>query len=235
MSKKLKDHVVDSTQAELKRNLDKIIKKIRFINRWIEKNIARTDRSVILYNLMRSTADYLELASSSLNSHISALALSTRSIYEINVRVRSLIENQENLKKWQSEAITDKVQVLEGILLLANESENLSEQFILEQEIVRLKGLVEKYELPTIKQPISTGNLAKTVGLEDEHNALFKLYSKLVHPSSYLVNDYDGASCNENQKTLQIHAQLYAHDSISTICEELDVPFEVSKPYGMAK
>jgi hypothetical protein len=232
MSKKLKDYVVESNQAELKNNLDKIIKKCRFINRWIEKNIHKTDKKIILYNLLRSTADYLELAKSSLNSHISALALSTRSIYEINVRIRSLIEIQEDIKKWQSEAVTDKVQVLEGVLLLASGSENLNEQHILKQEIERLKGLAAKYELPIIKQPISTGNLAKTVGLEDEHNALFKLYSKLVHPSSYLVNDYNGAASSENQKTLQIHAQLYAHDSISRICEELGVPFEVSKPYG---
>lgn len=232
MSKKLKNHVVESNQVELKSNLDKIIKKCRFINRWIEKNIHRTEKTVVLYNLLRSTADYLELAKSSLSFHISALALSTRSIYEINVRVRSIIEVQEDLKKWQSEAVTDKVQVLEGVLLLASGSENLNEQYILKQEIERLKGLATKYELPLVKQPIGTGSLAKTVGLEDEHNALFKLYSKLVHPSSYLVNDYNGASSNENQKTLQIHAQLYAHDSISRICEELGVPFEVSKPYG---
>lgn len=234
MSKRLRDHLVESNQVELKHNLDKIVKKCRFIIRWIDKNTDRTEQRVTLCNLLIATADYLELTKSSLNSHISALALSTRSIYEINVRLRSLIENQENVGKWLSEAVTDKVQVLEGILLLTNESENLKEQNILKQEIERLNSLVTKYGLPTIKQPISTGNLAKTVGLENEHGALFKLYSKLVHPSSYLVNDYIGASSIENQKTLQIHAQLYAYDSISRVCEALDVPYEVSKPLGKA-
>lgn len=234
MSKKLRNHVVESNKIELKNNLDKIVKKCRFIIRWIEKSTDRTEQRVVLCNLLIATADYLEITKSSLNSHISVLALSTRSIYEINVRIRSLIENQENLGKWQSEAVTDKVQVLEGILLLANESENLKEQNTLKQEIERLKGLVIKYRFTVIKQPISTGNLAKTVGLENEHSALFKLYSKLVHPTSYLVNDYNGASSIENQKTLQIHAQLYAYDTISRICEELEVPYEVSKPYGQA-
>ncbi len=234
MSKKLRDHVIESTQVELKNNLDNAVEKCRFVIIWIEKNINRTEKSVVLCNLLIATADYLELTKSSLNFHISAIAASTRSIYEINVRLRSLIADQESLRKWQSEAVTDKVQVLEGILLLANNSENLKEQNILKQEIDRLNGLVTKYGLPTIKQPISTGNLAKTVGLENEHNALFKLYSKLVHPSSYLVNDYNGAASIENQKILQIHAQLYAYDSISIICEALEVPYEVSKPYGQA-
>ena len=226
--------MVESTQVELKNNLDNVVEKCRFLILWIEKNIDRTERRVILCNLLIATADYLKLTKSSLNSHISAIAISTRSIYEINVKLRSLIADQENLRKWQSEAVTDKVQALDGILLLANDSESIAEQNIIKQEIERLNDLITKYGLPTIKQPISTGNLAKTVGLENEHNALFKLYSKLVHPSSYLVNDYNSAASIENRKILQIHAQLYAYDSISRICEALEVPYEVSKPYGQA-
>jgi hypothetical protein len=234
MSNRLRDHVVESSQIELKKNVDKIIKKSRFIIRWIDKNVARTEKRVILVNLFSSTSDYLELMKSSLNSHISVLALCTRNIYEINIRIRSLIEHQDEMAKWQSEAVTDRVQTLEGILSLANESENINEQNILKSEIERLNGLVKKYGFPVVKQPISTGNLANKVGQEDEHKALFKLYSKLVHPSSYLVNDYGGASSIENQKTLQIHAQLYAHDTVSRVCEQLAVPYEVSKPYGEA-
>ncbi len=124
--------------------------------------------------------------------------------------------------------------MLEGILLLSTESENINEQLILKIEIERLNNLTTKYGMPVIKQPASTGNIAKTVGLEDEHKALFKMFSKLVHPSSYLVNDYNSAASVENQKTLQIHAQLYAHDSIERICKVLAVPSEVSNPYGQA-
>tara|TARA_R110001583_G_scaffold64332_1_gene186963 strand:- start:2290 stop:2994 length:705 start_codon:yes stop_codon:yes gene_type:complete len=234
MTKRLKDNVIENNQIELKKSLDKIIKKSRFINRWIEKNIDRNEKRIVLSNLLDCTSDYLEIAKTSLNSHISLLALSTRSIYEINVRLRTVIESSSEFGKWQSEAVTDKVQALEGILLLTNSSENINEQNILKIEITRLQGLIAKYGLPTVKRPASTGNLAKTVGLENEHAALFKLYSKLVHPSSYLVNDYENAASVENQKTLQIHAQLYAHDTISRVCEELGVPFDVSKPHGQA-
>lgn len=232
MPKKLKDHVVDGSNLELIKSIDKIIRKSRFIIRWEEKNLERTEISVLLVNILNSVCDYLEVTKLSINQHISVLALSTRSIYELNIRLRTLSDGNER-KKWASEAITDKAQTLEGILSLGTESENMQERLVLESEIARLKHLTTKYHLPTIKQPASTGNLAKTVAMEAEHKGLFKLYSKLVHPSSYLVNDYGNSASVENQKILQIHAQLYAHDTVSRICEHLAVPFEVSKPYGV--
>jgi len=235
MSKKIKDYVVEGDQIELKKNLHKIIKKSRFINRWIEKNIEKTEQRVILCNILSSVSEYLEVTKKSLNLHISVLALGTRSIYELNVRLRSVIGQDAEQKKWASEAVTDKVQTLEGILLLGSESENIISRSILTTEIERLRSLIVKYDMPVIKQPASTGNIAKTVGLENEHKALFKMYSKLVHPSSYLVNDYNNAASIENQKTLQIHAQLYAHDSIERICNVFAVPNNVSKPYGKAE
>jgi len=153
-------------------------------------------------------------------------------MYELNVRLKTLSDENEQ-KKWASEAFTDKVQTLEGILSLGSENENMQQRAILEREITRLKKLVTKYNLPIIKQPASTGNLAKTVAMESEHKGLFKLYSKLVHPSSYLVNDYVTAAAVENQNILQIHTQLYAHGIVSRICEELSIPYEISKPYGV--
>ena len=231
MTKKLKDHVVDGSNIQLRKNIDKMIKKSKFINRWISSNVERSEKSLILINILNSVCDYLEVSKLSIEQHISILALSTRSLYELNVRLRTVV-NEVEQKKWASEAITDKVQTLEGILSFGAENENNQQRLILEDEINRLQQLVNKYNLPTIKQPASTGILAKGVNLESEHKGLFKFFSKLVHPSSYLVNDYTNAASSENRKILQIHAQLYAHDSITRICEELDIPYDISKPYG---
>lgn len=233
MTKKLKDYVVDGSQIEFRQKLDKMIVEARIINQWIKKNIQRSEKSVILTNLLTSISDYLQVTRDSLNAHISIIAISTRSIYELNIRIRSVLLNDEELKKWASEAVTDKVQVLEGILTLGQESENVPERAILRQEIARIQGLIAKYGMPVIKNPESTGNLAKLVELDAEHKALFKLFSKLVHPSSYMVNDYQNAASIETQKILQVHAQLYAYDSITRICEALNVPENISKQYSV--
>ncbi|EKP4442220.1 hypothetical protein P3I65_004867 [Vibrio alginolyticus] len=129
MSKKLKDHVVDGSNIELKKNIDKIVKKSKFIIRWIDKNVERTEKSVLLVNILNSVCDYLEVTKVSINQHISILATSTRSIYELNVRLRTLSDENEQ-KKWASEALTDKVQTLEGILSLGNGNERTQERAI---------------------------------------------------------------------------------------------------------
>lgn len=93
--------------------------------------------------------------------------------------------------------------------------------------------VIEKYDFSVVVQPASAGNLAKKVAMEKEHKGLFKLYSKLVHPSSYLVNDYSDSATDQNRKILQIHAQFYTQDTVSLLCEKLSIPYEVSKPYGL--
>lgn len=98
---------------------------------------------------------------------------------------------------------------------------------ILEAEIERLKSIRDRHNLPTIKSPASAGQIAKEVGLSEEHKNLYKLFSKIVHPSSYLVNDYKNAASTEIKMILQIHAQIYALDSFSRICTHFDVPTEL--------
>ncbi|MEG2529695.1 MAG: DUF5677 domain-containing protein [Anaerovoracaceae bacterium] len=228
MSKRLRDYVVEGNQYDIENRLGEMIENITQITSWINDNIERTAKRVVLVNLLSSTSDYLELMKSSLESHISVIALSTRSIYEINIRVRSILELDDEMDKWQSEAVTDQIQTLEGILLLADDQNHATQVNILKSEMERLQNLLSKYNLPVIKNPVTTGSLAQKVGQESEHKSLFKLYSKLVHPSSLLVNNYQTAASIENQKTLQIHAQLYTFDTMSRICEALNVPSDTN-------
>ena len=65
------------------------------------------------------------------------------------------------------------------------------------------------------------------IGLSDEHKNLYKLFSKVVHPSSYLVNDYKNAASIETRMILQTRAQLYAWDTFSRVCEYFNVPGEL--------
>lgn len=107
MSKRLRDYVVEGNQCDVENRLGKMIENITQITSWINDNIERTVKRVVLVNLLSSTSDYLKLMKSSLKSHISVMALSTRSIYEINIRIRSILELDDEIDKWQSEAVTD--------------------------------------------------------------------------------------------------------------------------------
>ncbi len=232
MQKRLKDYVRYSSQEALAEAFRQLADSSRRINQWIDKNLPRTERRILFVNLLASSADYLEISTQSSSMHISVLALSTRSLYEMNLRLRTMLEDESEIGKWASELVTDKVEVFKGILELDPQGQSADKREILENEIVRLNAIVKKHKLPEVKRPESAGSITKRVGLEKEHKGLFKLFSKLIHPSSYLVNHYQGAASDENRMILQIHAQLYAIDTIQRICGALSVPEEISTPYG---
>lgn len=195
---------------------------------WISKNVQRTNESLALFNLLTASTSYLRVASENIEAHISVLAMVTRSLYEINLQVRDILRSPEGIQRWHAESIADKIQTLEGILELNTVRDMGNQRAELQTEIDRLKSLREKHELPDIK-PASAGNIAKSIGLSAEHGALFKLFSKLVHPSSYLVNNYENAASGEIRMILQIRAQLYAWDMFGRICDAVSMPKSVRK------
>lgn len=222
--KKLGDIVSIGTNKDVGHNLKQMEGACMSICNWIRSNSPRNERNVTLFNLLASSAQYLGVASASLESHVSILALATRSLYEINLRTRSVILSEENMRQWHSEAVTDKIQVLEGLLELETVSDMTTQCAILRAEVERLTALREKYKLPTVKKPLDAGVIANDLGRSREHKSLFKLTTKLVHPSSYLINDYGNAASSETKSILQIHAQLYAWDTFSRVCDEVPVP-----------
>jgi hypothetical protein len=225
LSHTIGDFVKYGTKGERKNHFKRTIYKCHQIRRWHEKNKERSEKSALLLNLLSAVADYLEVANDCFDKHISILAMATRNQYELNLRIKSLIRDEEEMKIWNSEAITDGIQAHEGFLNL-HETPNPSTA-IVKEEIDRLERLRKKWGLPLIKNSMPTGNLARKIGIEDDHNSFFKLYSKLVHPSSYLVNNQE--YCTENFfQILEIKIQQYAFDSIFKVCEALEIP---SKKY----
>jgi hypothetical protein len=193
---------------------------------WISRHVTRDDKSVALENLIEATAQYLNSAASNIEEHISIVALCTRNIYEVNLQVRDVLFSPSGLQRWLGESVTDKIDLFEGILSLESASDTSNERKTTQDEIDRLLSLRDKYSLPSAK-PSPAGVIAGQVGLSGEHKALFKLFSKLVHPSSYLVNDFSSAESSENYSALQIHAQLYAWDTFQRICKSVSMPDEI--------
>lgn len=231
--KKVKDYIKSSSQLERKRGIDKTIYKFRHVIRWYEKNRPRTEKSVALLNLLLSVADYLEVANDSFEKHISVLALAARNLYELMLRISSLTGRHNELENWMSEAITDSIQAIKCGLEDDGSTEKeagllVSAKNELGQEIKRLELLRKKHGLPEVKNSMPAGNLAGKVGMQWEHKSLFKLYSKLLHPSSMLVNNKD--YCTELFfPIIEVYLQIHALQSYKMICDELELPEKVCK------
>lgn len=215
---RLGDKVQIGTSAECTLAMNKAAQALKSAAKWISENLERNDRSVVLMNLLKVSADYLEVAAANINGHVSVIALAARNLYEINLQTRDVLDSSFGLKRWQGEAVTDKVEMLEGIVSLKSATDTSEQRKIFKEEINRLLELRDKYSLPSAK-PSRTAEIAKSAGISEEHKSLFKLYSKLVHPSSYLVNDHKNAASDEIYRILEIHIQLYAWDTFGRICD----------------
>ena len=221
---RLGNRVQIGTIDETQRLLTTIFHHFQEVCQWITKNVPRTEQSLTLFNILSSSAAYIKVAADNLQNHISVLALATRSLYELHLRVRYILASPDNMRAWQAEAAMDKIQVLEGVLELETVGDTRRERAMLQDEIARIKSLLSQHNLPEIKRLPTTRSIAESVGKSSEHKALFKLFSKLVHPSSYLVNNYLNAASAEVSIILQIHLQLFAWDLFSRICDALSVP-----------
>lgn len=192
---------------------------IRLIDQHLEfirTNLDRTERNLVLYNLLGKVRLYLYCLASSLSAPTEQIGFLTRSLFELNLITRYVLMGEENLKRFVSETALDRIQILEGLLELRQDSSKEAEK-ILEEEIARVKALVKKHCL-TLQKPAHINTIAKMVGIEYEYKALYKLFSKYVHPSSYIINaSPEEINSNEVRNIFLIQAQIYAGDTFQRI------------------
>lgn len=222
---KVKDFMKSVSSSERNKIIEKYIYKFRHVVRWYEKNKKRTDESATLLNCLAAVADYLDVANHSFDKHISILAMATRNIYELKLRIATIIESQEEMEKWKSEAITDGIETYTGFAEHPNC--DLDTKAIFGDEITRLEMLRKKYQLPKVK-PENSHNLAGKLKLHEDHKAYFKYMSKLVHPSSMLINGKK--MCEEHFfHLLELSVQVYSYEAYDMVCSKLLVPIDISK------
>lgn len=165
---------------------------------------------------MLASIPYLDLAALHREGFVQVLAFCARNLYEIHLQSRYIQKDDACLNQWLAEAATDKIDMLEGILGL--DPNNATEQHaILRAEINRMEQLLIINNL-TKKKPYPIGSVAKDIGKEIEHKSLFKIFSKLLHPTSYLVNSsLEEVQNSETHNMLIIHIQLYAWDIVEGV------------------
>ena len=115
---------------------------------------------------------------------------------------------------------------MEAIIGIAEASDPRTE--IARTELRRIESLKLKHELPDVPKggtPVAT--LARVVKLEQEYKSLFKIFSKLVHPTAYLVNSGNVITDSQMRDVLFAHFQLYLLDLLGRVSDEMGVPPEV--------
>ena len=155
-----------------------------------------------------------------LDTPIEILALSARNTFELWLRLTHILESDRNLQSWRNEAFTDQFQVYDAILSLQGPEEVKD---VIRGEIERVKQQAAVRGLAPGTKLLRMPDLAKAAKCEEEYEAFYKLYSKLVHPSAWFVNMPNAGSSEMYRMTLIVNAQVYGWHILKIVEDKFGV------------
>lgn len=176
----------------------------------IEQSGNNRERKFIDFRILSATIKEIQRISvNELNNE--TLALSTRNVFELNMIYRYTCLNDENLREWIGNRANDEIEIINGMLTLSEKPNNEDEK-IAKARIDNIRTTAQNKNYKISKQ-LTTNVLAEKVGLIKEYKGLFKLYSKFIHPTSYIINSNPEAVNSLQYKNIFLmQFQIYLSD-----------------------
>jgi len=126
-------------------------------------------------------------------------SLHTRNIFELYLILTHVYSDTEALSRWYGQLHKDSEQIRDGFRkLLVRKGLDTSAL----DEVKEFEDNALKISPYSSKRNFNISNLANIYGYEDDYSFVYKLSSKLVHPSSIKVNFYN--ILTENNKYLAV-------------------------------
>ena len=207
---KLEDEKIYGSTVDVNTNLRKIILAL---NDDVSKLLLKQGEDYQLFAL-RALTSYSGKVFDRLISHqdfpIEYNAISARNLFECYLLIAYIISKPSKAKEFLSQKAYDELQINEGFLSIT--TANTSEIAIksIHDRMEYIKELMKKNRL-TPSKSWNVSYLAQKTNNETEYKAFFKLYSKYVHPSSWIVNSHNNDYENPVFKNIFIlQGQHYA-------------------------
>jgi hypothetical protein len=198
MEKKLKVQLTPKEDLELsQKNIFDVIS--------ILDKIAFSELSSAVHNILKN----IDLEISRLINSIDDLeyaSLHTRNIFELYLILSHIYSDTNALSAWYGQLHKDSEQIRDGFrkLLVKKGLDTFS-----------LDAVKEFEDNALAKSPyfsarnFNIADLAKKYGHQDDYGFIYKLSSKIVHPSSMKVNFYTTLTENDEYLTMIIHMAMY--------------------------
>ncbi len=188
----------------------------------IRQSKPNDEKHFLLYNLTVCSANQLKGLRLVYDLPTEFYAWIARNLFELNLTVRYILSSPENLVKFGSKRARDEIEMLKGMLKFEEMDEDMAKT--IESRIDRLNQSAEKHKR-ILKERLSINELLKeSTNMQREYNIFYKLYSKYVHPTSWLVNGpQDVIYSSEIRNTCLVNAQLYAGNIAKLILDETEI------------
>lgn len=181
----------DKTIYGATKNVDEDLRKtIALLNDEVFKLAEKNEIDYLLISL-RAIANYTGVLFDRLISYqdlpIEYTAISARNLFECYLIAAYIISNPSKGKEFISQKPREELEINEGFLSLT--TKNTSEESIksIRDRIDYIREIVRVNHLTPSKH-WTVSHLARQTNNEQEYKAFFKLYSKYIHPSSWIMN-----------------------------------------------
>lgn len=145
-------------------------------------------------------------------------SLSARNLFEIYLISKHIHSNEKELLNWYGQSHKDSKEIRDGAIKLMRNNELNTDELELIQKLE--DDSLEKSPFES-KSGFKVRDLAEKYGHLDDYQFIYKLSSKLVHPSSIKIMTYDVLTENENYLNTVHQIGSYFMHKLSTFLQEV--------------
>lgn len=213
---KLEDIVEQLPDQQVTQHLGLLSTSFRKTSQDIEEIAVRSNNSLAYSNLANRIASEIERLAAYYPNFSEGVAWCARNIFEINLIIRHIGHSAENMNQWLGQMAGDEKQILRGFLTLSATSDLPERQHLLDR-LDEINSICAKHKIQP-SGPFNIKKIAEKEQLGDEYAGLYKLFSKYVHPSSWLINSStESLHSKEYINIFIIYSQIYSQDAYSRI------------------
>ena len=178
------------------RSVDDLSKELnRIVSELNEESSKLRIKNEIDYRLvaLRGISSYTSVLFGRLISNqdapIEHIAILARNLFECYLLTAYIIDDPSRAKEFISQKAFDELEINEGFLSLTTTNTSAETIKLIQNRKDDINKLMENFGLTPSKH-WTVNHLAQQTNNKIEYDAFFKLYSKYVHPSSWLMNSY---------------------------------------------
>ncbi len=215
---RLSDKVKVGSEEDLKTNLHYLADRLEKTASSLFKknNIGLVCR--VLPRFARATADQLKMLTQRFDDQIEISANICRSVFEINITLRFCLSDFQHLENFATQRVTDEISIYKNLKRLKTVGDNTQQITEINKHIDHLRSILAKHDRSSKTDRLSLMQMAKNVGLQNDYEALYGLYSKYVHASAWFVlGERDHIDLPVFRQIMWIHTQMYSADSLERL------------------
>lgn len=188
------DKVQFGDLEQLKANLNQIVDQLSEASSTINISDGNDYLNFAIKTLISYSAKQVDQLSKNIDAPIDLLAWKARNLFECYLLCKYITIDNSKAKELVKQKAVDELQIYEGLLELHHSGVDPSVKKPIEDRMSHIRSTLKKYKLKE-SQHWTVGFLATKVNERNDYQAFFKLYSKYVHPSSWLImgdeSEYD--------------------------------------------